>query len=131
MQSMSEEEKQRMMAMMMRSGMSAGMGGEQQQFAPPPEAIAAEFEQVSYAPMKDSSRLMTGKGKKRAKAGPDNPNADILETHGMGGDSVGGDGSPSNMPPPSNIPMEDMGNMQKMDLPPELIEEMKKKRLWR
>ena len=130
MQSMSEEEKQRMMAMMMRSGMSAGMGGEQQQFAPPPESIAAEFEQVSYAPMKDSSRLVTGKGKKRAKAGSDNPNADILETHGMGGDSVGGDGSPSNMPAPSNIPMEDMGNTQEMDLPPELIEAMKKKRFW-
>lgn len=130
MQGISEEEKRRMLAAMMRSGMSAGMGGEQQQFAPPPEAVAAEFEQVSYAPMKDSSRLVTGKGKKRAKAGSDNPNADILETHGMGGDSVGGDGSSSNMPAPSNIPMEDMGNMQKTDLPPELIEAMKKKRFW-
>lgn len=67
MQGISEEEKRRMMATMMRSGMSAGMGGEQQQFAPPPEAIAAEFEQVSYAPMKDSSRLMMGKGKRREK----------------------------------------------------------------
>ena len=67
MQGASEEEKQRMMAMMMRSGMRPGMGGQQQQFAPPPNLPEAEFQSVSYAPMKDESRLLTGKKKKQPK----------------------------------------------------------------
>ncbi len=100
---MSEEEKQRIMAAMMRSGMSPGMGGDQQQFAPPPEAVMAEFQSVDYSPMKDTSRLMTGGKKNKPKPSAENPNADILATHGKKGNSVGGDGSKS--PMPSNIPM--------------------------
>jgi hypothetical protein len=114
-----EEKRQRMMAQMMRRGMNPGMGGgQQQEFGPAPEAPPPNYDVVPIEMMKDTSKLITGKGKRKKKIDPNDPNADILETHGMGGNSVGGGPGGTNQPnpnvnpamegrrpPPPNVPM--------------------------
>ena len=104
---MSEEEKrQRMMAEMMRRGMSNPMGGGgPQEFREAPQGAPMDMDVVPIEMMKDSSKLITGKGKRKKKIDPNDPNADILETHGMGGNSVGGGPGGTNQPNPNVNPM--------------------------
>jgi hypothetical protein len=122
-----EEKRQRMMAEMMRRGMNPAMGGAGgQEFRSAPQGAAMEMDVVPIEMMKDSSKLITGKGKRKKKIDPNDPNADILETHGMGGNSVGGDASPARGAPPSNIPMETRGDTTRMQMP----EALRKKKWW-
>ena len=129
MQQLSEEEKkQRMMAMAMRSGMTPGMGGKPQEFAAMAQQAPEEFAPVSMEAMRYEGTTPSLSDMKAAsdvgRPTADNPNADIIATHGYKGNSVGGDASPSQAPS-SNIPMETRGNTTTMQMPTAL-----KKKRW-
>ena len=129
MQQLSEEEKrQRMMAMAMRSGMTPGMDGKPQEFAAMAQQAPEEFAPISMEAMRYEGSTPSFANMKAAsdagKPTAENPNADIIATHGYEGNSVGGDASPSQAPS-SNIPMETRGNTTTMQMPTAL-----KKKRW-